>query len=1019
MKGKLTKKLLAGVMAVAMVGTTLAGCSSSSSSDESSETAAETSTETEEESSAEEVSEKATSTVSEFFEKFTNADQSDGPSTRWWVYDSSVTEEQVHSEMADIADKGYSCVEVCNKGGYDGGLGTDEWNDIVGWILDACEENNLSVAFSYQNDSPISLPDLSDTSVEGEQVVTKLVHTEKSLTEEDFTEEEDGSLTFTGTVDLPSTIDETTGEDSGADQEFVAVTVAKVTGDSHVYEKTASTFGNTQTVIVNTTELDPDSMITLDASYDGETLNINWELDEGENPEDYIIFVWFAEASGSTINIFSESGAKALVEYWQETYYTDRVAEYLETNSFEVFEDSIEISSEGDIVFTWSMLDEMEAIEEETGYDMLAYLPLAIGRSYAMNTTEATAYGFAEDESGNYTDEQYWNEYTDILSDMFAENHLVYLSEAFAELNVTYRVQAYSGTNSNFYDITNTSAALTAEGGIAEGETLAFMLTNDGYDAWRYLSGGTHMAGGQLITNEYSALINYAWRMTFADMVDIANKSVAGGANYFINHGYNSDYDTEEWPGYSAFGDIFTEAWDDRDPSWENYEILTDYLNRLQTFAQEGTAKLDLAVWYSGKTVMDPYFEEFGITEYGYSYEFVNSTVLDSDEYELAVVTDGVLAEEGSAYKAIILYNETALDMDDMEILSTYAQEGLPIIFVGEVPSFSYSLSEELTDSDSYDETLSELLALENVYTVEENVESVVELLISLNIEAAASYSDAVDLQNIHRQDETGDYYWFYNPNAEEVVTAVTIQGSGAPYLMDLWTGEIQEITDYITNEDGTLTIELDLEGLDTKAITVTDDEVEVDGTVELAASYEEEEIDLTDSSWTLDVVSFTEDPDDPNNRTGLRTALDTISLSDGLVAWNTIEDLETVSGTGTYTTTFELDEWDGSSEAILDLDVFGEMGYSTDNYWHEDGWTYYANGTMGTSAIVSVSINGTEVSTVNQTTGKVSIEEYLVEGENTLEIEISTTLYNARYDESTYESGISNASIIIETETE
>ncbi len=950
--------------------------------------------------------------AAELFEKFADVEQAEGPCTRWWVQDSSVTEEQIHEEMADIAASGYSAIEVCNKGGYNGGMGTDEWNQIVGWVLDACEENGLKPYFSYLNDSAVSLPEFSDTSVEGEQIITKLAHTERALSADDFTEE-DGTLVFTGDVEIPDNVIFDFGGETVAEQAFVAVTAAKVTGGEHTYGKTASSFGDGADVIVQTTELDPDSLVRLDAVYEGETLEIDWSIPESENPEDYLIFVWFAQASGKNVNIFSQSGAQALVDYWKNTYYTERMQEYLENYPVHVFEDSIEISSEGDIVFTWSMLETMEEIREESGYDMLAYLPLAIGRSYAMNTAEAEAYGFAADENGNYADEQYWNEYTDILCSMFAENHVKYLSETFAEMNVTYRVQAYSGTNSNFYDVIESAAAANAAGGIAEGETLAFSLTNNGYDAWRYLSGGAHMGGGQLITNEYAAVMMGSWKMTFADMADIANKSAAGGANYFINHGYNSNYETEEWPGYHAFGDMFSEAWDDRDPSWENYSILTNYLSRLQTYAQTGTARLDLAVWYSGKTVMDPYFENFGLTDYGYSYEFINSTVLDSEQYPLAVVTDNILAQEGSAYQALILYNQMYLNISDMEILSEYAQEGLPVIFIGDLPSFSYTLGEALEDSDNYSGKLDDLLAQENVYTVEDDAEAAEALLASLNILPAASYSEPAALLNIHRQDEEGDYYWFYNTDQDAVSVTASLNGSGTPYLLDMWNGEISEITDY-TEEDGRIAVSLSLEGLDTAAIAVMDEKQEVSGTAALAKEPVTETVDLTDAPWQLVITSYTQDEENPNSRTGLRTLSEEITLDEGLQPWLELDGMETVSGTGVYTVDFELDDWDGTQNAALVLDTYGSMGYSESSYWHDEGRIYYPDGTDGTSAILSVKVNGTDVGTVNQTTKTVSIGDYLQEGENTLGIEISSTLYNARYGEGAYEYGIESAKIEI-----
>lgn len=929
--------------------------------------------------------------------------------TRWWVYDCSADEAQIRREFADIAAKGYRGVEVCNKGGYSGGLGTAEWNQIIDWVIDACEENDLALGLSYQNDSPISLPSVSDSSPEAEIAVTKLVYAENRLTAADFEQTAEGQR-YVG-VPSVSTGSREMGASGGSGGSFVAVTAARLTGGSHVYEAVSSTFGNSQTVSVATEELDPDSMTRLDAVYDGEQVAIDWTLPADENPADYVLFVWFAKAGGSTVNIFSRSGAEALVDFWLEKYMTERMEEYLQEHSIELFEDSIEISSAGDIVFTWSMLDILETLRAESGYDMLAYLPLAIGRSYGMKTTSATGYALAA-EDGRYDDFQFWNEYTDILSDLFAENHVAALSEAFGEYNITYRVQAYSGTNSNFYNVTNTAAAAVTAGGIAEGETLAFSLANDGYDAWRALSGGVHMAGGQLVSNEYAAVANYGWRMTFADMADIANKSVAGGASHFINHGYNSSCESSAWPGYHAFSDMFSAAWDDRDPAWEDFDILSGYLNRLEAYASAGTAKLDLAFWHNDKTVMTAPIQSLGLTDYGWSYECLNGTVLDAEEYPLACVTDGRLAAEGSAYQALVLYHTNGLDRADIGRLGELADEGLPVIFAGELPQSSYGLSDALFAREEWRAALEALLARENVYTCADDAAALDALLRSLGLCPAADTTRCEDILSIHRRTETADDYWFYNAGGEAQTVTVTLCGQGVPYLYDLWSGAVTAL-EYEPAAQG-VTVTLSLASLDTAAIILTEEELATPQNAATTSGETAQVLSLNEADWTLDVVSYTADPDAPNRRTGLRTELDTIALS-ALVPWRAIEGLETVSGVGTYTVCFKLDAAQAAMEAGLQLDTYGEIGWQEENYWAAEGRVYYPDGTAATEAVLSVEINGETLPPINQTSLQCSLGDYLCEGENTLVIRVATTLYNARYGESAYDYGLSAAEIVLQ----
>lgn len=52
-----------------------------------------------------------------------------------------------------------------------------------------------------------------------------------------------------------------------------------------------------------------------------------------------------------------------------------------------------------------------------------------------------------------------------------------------------------------------------------------------------------------------------------------------------------------------------------------------------------------------------------------------------------AVVIDGVLAPDGPAYSALILYNQTQINPDASAALVEFAQGGLPIYVVGSFPN--------------------------------------------------------------------------------------------------------------------------------------------------------------------------------------------------------------------------------------------------------------------------------------------------------------------------------------------
>ncbi|MFH8462500.1 glycosylhydrolase-like jelly roll fold domain-containing protein [Streptomyces sp. NPDC017991] len=103
----------------------------------------------------------------------------------------------------------------------------------------------------------------------------------------------------------------------------------------------------------------------------------------------------------------------------------------------------------------------------------------------------------------------------------------------------------------------------------------------------------------------------------------------------------------------------------------------------------------------------------------------------------------------------------------------------------------------------------------------------------------------------------------------------------------------------------------------------------------------------------------------------GTKTSKEPVHVDiDRLTPWTDIPKLKNTSGTGTYDTTVTLPAtWKKGSGARLDL------GQVTDSY--------------------TLTVNGTEVPTVNQLNATADIGAYLHAGKNTVSVRVSTTLIN------------------------
>ena len=83
-------------------------------------------------------------------------------------------------------------------------------------------------------------------------------------------------------------------------------------------------------------------------------------------------------------------------------------------------------------------------------------------------------------------------------------------------------------------------------------------------------------------------------------------------------------------------------------------------------------------------------------------------------------------------------------------------------------------------------------------------------LQLGVTPDAAKAQADSIILP-IDRVMDGGNIYFLYNQSAEEATATVTLKGTGAPFLLNTWTGDIEPIAQYTTDgESVTMTITLD-----------------------------------------------------------------------------------------------------------------------------------------------------------------------------------------------------------------
>lgn len=576
-------------------------------------------------------------------------------------------------------------------------------------------------------------------------------------------------------------------------------------------------------------------------------------------------------------------------------------------------------------------------------------------------------------------------------------------------------------------------------------ESLAF---GTNFDNFRLVAAGVHLADNKLISDEAFALSGeqsetgkrMAYNQTWENITNTMNENFAAGANRLIFHGTSYDYSNaatgdsaiqaNQWPGWHAFMNLVTETWNHRMPYWEDMDTIADYIARTEAVLQNGTPAMDVLVYsltsydHETRSRTGDNSSFTGMLDAGYSYD-----VVMTDGLSLAAQA---LADEPEMYKAVVVNDLKAATAQSMQELLTLAQGGMPIVFYKSVPVAASGKA----DTDAEIQALTDdIFASGNAQFAASQV-GVVEALRSFGVEPYAQYEQAY-LRSLCKKDGDGvTYYFFYNHNESPIAAEVYLQGTGTPFLLDAWSGEISPIAGYAAGEDGIVTT-LRLDARDTAIIAVTPETaafgnpvdnpivsanaeaVVVDGAAKLRAEQSGTVTAEYDDGGTLEAEAVVPAPidldtcrlvinswgPDETTESSIDTAITVLDIGQtALLPWNElavsagqlanagVESMDFVSGTAQYTFQANLTAMDG---AYLELE-------------------------HGEDMVTEILVNGTSLGPINQAVDRFDLGSLLVQGENTIEIRLASTLINrviaehsrfSDFDHATY--GITAAKIV------
>uniref|UniRef100_A0AAU1UH35 Glycosyl hydrolase n=1 Tax=Streptomyces sp. NBC_00119 TaxID=2975659 RepID=A0AAU1UH35_9ACTN len=909
------------------------------------------------------------------------------PRFRWWWPDGLVDPREIRREVDQIADAGFGGVEIAAVTHSlddktvlhvtENGWGTAVWTARVEAALDQAAKRGITIDLTAGPSWPTAVPSIT---ADSEAAVKELAHGSVQVT---------GGATYTGPVPAPLV-----AAASGVTrQQLVLVQASRVNTANSTRKETGLSFSSVRDL----TGQVADGSISWTAPPDGEWVLIAyWLRGSGQTPESGP----HTSPTAYVVDHFSEAGAQAVIDFWEAHILTAPVRRLLKKAGGALFEDSLEIET---AALQWTP-GLPAAFEKHCGYALEPYLPAVI----LSKSNQVFAFDAA-------LTRQVRHDFWETVSRLFDDHHVAVLKKWAHSLGLKLRMQPYGLQT----DAIATASILD----IPEGESLGFKNLDD----YRCLAGGRDMAGRTILSCESGAYTGGAYNTTWQKFLTTMGGAYAAGVNQTVVHGFS--YATTpgvKWPGYAAFtpyhGKVgYGESWGPRQPTWQHVPDISGYLSRIHQVLQSGTARADVAVFrqtgYTATGIGASWFTASGVP-LGWTHQFISAPLL---ELPGAKVSGGRLAPQGPAYKALFIEGDffsgsaCTLRVRDAERLLDFTKAGLPIVMLGAWDNATVPGLPADGENERLQTVIGELLTQPRVRRVSDKAD-VPAALSDLGVQPDVRHATASTLLNAHRVADGVDYYYLCNgKHAENVkppvapmdheVTLRRTGHDGVPYLLDLWTGDARRIGQYAEDGDSirlrvalhpaeTLVVAIGRPGLfgdrggkQPHAVSSQAESVQfVNGelTVRHSAAGTFDTVLSQDASTTTVSTTIGEVPEPrvlsawqlhvedwrPGGAPTTTTVTGYDLKLDALAPWSQLEGLEDVSGVGRYRTTVTLERpWTGGYGAYLEL------------------------GTP--SGTCRVTVNGRQLDPVDQINPVVDVGPWLKRGDNTIEVEVASTLAN------------------------
>jgi hypothetical protein len=697
--------------------------------------------------------------------------------------------------------------------------------------------------------------------------------------------------------------------------------------------------------------LDPGTSVVLTShlAADG---TLDWDVPPGT----WQVFVFQQLPTGQQVTGGTGAGTQLVLDHMNRQAfdaYADRVggtAKQYDGQFFghglrAIFCDSLEVQAN----LYWND-DFLNEFRKRRGYDLTPYLPIlkvsGFSVPYGASPVHLPLYDIAD--IGDRVRRDYWQ----TVSDLMIENFYSPFIQWAANNNLLSRVQAH-GSPTDLLRV-------YGESSIPETEDL---YDHGRYDFLKMSSSAADLYGRKIVASESFVWRGKAYQNTPEKIKRFADELLTAGINEIIYHGFPYEYMDRPEPGWHPFAaeGSYSSHMNQHNAFWPYLSTLNEYITRVQYISQTGATVVPVAL-YRGTLAYDslepaPPEPEIALRMMaaGYNYDHIDAYVLLHSK----VVDSKLISPGGEAYSVLILPHQKSVATQVADQLAAFAHQGLPIVFLEDTPLVEPDAAGGQFPTATPTNALEKLLTEKNVHATSDASGAV--KILAANIQPNLQF-DGASVPFIEKRIGSLDIFFVRNPSSAGTLVTADFHAKGSPEIWDPWTGEHHPFT-HFEQHGGSLRARFDMDPYGSTLLVFNPAAKPVapsalpSDTISPTA-----QIDIGQNGWKFHGVGI-----------GPGSQPETVDMDiPALMDWTASDKLKNFSGRGQYTTTLGLPANYLASHPHILLDL-GDV-----------------------KDVAEISINGKPGPVLLLRPYRADVTALLHAGENTLQVTVVNTQYNA-----------------------